>query len=118
MKDIHAIVATPGPVCAMGFSAGGHLVASTVTSKNVLDAQALIYPCRLALKLPTYELNLLSAVLVLAVIAHKSWVQIKHTHNLNLGHIFITGEGWDTTWYFTNSFLRLSSATILSIDIY
>ena len=41
-----------GPVCAMGFSAGGHLVASVASRRNRrrknqrnLEAQALIYPC-------------------------------------------------------------------------
>lgn len=44
-----------GPVCAMGFSAGGHLVASVAgrrrnrrrNSQRNLEAQALIYPCSL-----------------------------------------------------------------------
>lgn len=42
-----AMLRNKGPVCAMGFSAGGHLVASTVAKHGVqvLDAQALIYPC-------------------------------------------------------------------------
>ena len=37
-----------GPVCAMGFSAGGHLVASVASRRSRrLEAQALIYPCSL-----------------------------------------------------------------------
>jgi len=42
----------PGPVAAMGFSAGGHLVASwalrakkTGNGQQPLDAQVLVYPC-------------------------------------------------------------------------
>eukprot|EP00913_Durusdinium_trenchii_P000449 g411.t1 len=38
-----------GPVCALGFSAGGHLVASvglrTSQATRPLEAQALVYPC-------------------------------------------------------------------------
>lgn len=40
-----------GPVCALGFSAGGHLVASvglrTSQATRPLEAQALVYPCTL-----------------------------------------------------------------------
>ncbi|CAJ1432352.1 unnamed protein product [Effrenium voratum] len=38
------LLRSKGPVCAMGFSAGGHLVASLGTQRP-LDAQVLVYPC-------------------------------------------------------------------------